>query len=612
MCGIIAYSGFRDAVDVIIEGLKRLEYRGYDSAGLGVLSHGKIQLRKCSGRITSLQDLLSRSPVTGNTGIGHTRWATHGAPTDTNSHPHASSDGKLILAHNGVIENYKVLKEKLESLGHVFKSETDTEVLAHLVGYFYSKQQAGKNRLVRAVKQALSEVEGTYGIAVMHEDEPGKVVGARRGSPLVLGLGEGENFLSSDVSAMVSFTRDVVYLNDGDVVEMDERSYNLSSLFSGSVSRQKSRVEWDAEDAQLGLYPHYMLKEIFEQPTALRNVMRGRLNWEQSDAKLGGLQDLKLSSVKRILILGCGTALHAGKMGEYIIEELSGVPVETDFSSEFRYRNSPIDDGTLVFVISQSGETVDSLAAMREVQRKGVKAFGLVNVVGSTIARESDGGVYLHAGPEIGVAATKSFTSQVVALTLIGLALGRSRTLSAREGSEILSALQRLPETVERLLEKSEEIKKAALNYITAKNMLFLGRLANYPAAMEGALKLKEISYIHAEAYPSAELKHGVIALISPDVPTVLIATRDGVYEKNKSTLQEIKARGGKVITIALENDDDISEHADTVITVPETHHIIQPVINVIALQLFAYHLAVALGRDVDKPRNLAKSVTVE
>ena len=612
MCGIIAYSGFRDAADVIIEGLKRLEYRGYDSAGLGVLSHGKIQLRKCSGRITSLQDLLSRSPVTGNTGIGHTRWATHGAPTDTNSHPHASSDGKLILAHNGVIENYKVLKEKLESLGHVFKSETDTEVLAHLVGYFYSKQQAGKNRLVRAVKQALSEVEGTYGIAVMHEDEPGKVVGARRGSPLVLGLGEGENFLSSDVSAIVSFTRDVVYLNDGDVVEMDERSYNLSSLFSGSVSRQKSRVEWDAEDAQLGLYPHYMLKEIFEQPTALRNVMRGRLNWEQSDAKLGGLQDLKLSSVKRILILGCGTALHAGKMGEYIIEELSGVPVETDFSSEFRYRNSPIDDGTLVFVISQSGETVDSLAAMREVQRKGVKAFGLVNVVGSTIARESDGGVYLHAGPEIGVAATKSFTSQVVALTLIGLALGRSRTLSAREGSEILSALQRLPETVERLLEKSEEIKKAALNYITAKNMLFLGRLANYPAAMEGALKLKEISYIHAEAYPSAELKHGVIALISPDVPTVLIATRDGVYEKNKSTLQEIKARGGKVITIALENDDDISEHADTVITVPETHHIIQPVINVIALQLFAYHLAVALGRDVDKPRNLAKSVTVE
>jgi glucosamine--fructose-6-phosphate aminotransferase (isomerizing) len=612
MCGIIAYSGFRDAVDVIIEGLKRLEYRGYDSAGLGVLSHGKIQLRKCSGRITSLQDLLSRSPVTGNTGIGHTRWATHGAPTDTNSHPHASSDGKLILAHNGVIENYKVLKEKLESLGHVFKSETDTEVLAHLVGYFYSKQQAGKNRLVRAVKQALSEVEGTYGIAVMHEDEPGKVVGARRGSPLVLGLGEGENFLSSDVSAMVSFTRDVVYLNDGDVVEMDEHSYNLSSLFSGSVSRQKSRVEWDAEDAQLGLYPHYMLKEIFEQPTALRNVMRGRLNWEQSDAKLGGLQDLKLSSVKRILILGCGTALHAGKMGEYIIEELSGVPVETDFSSEFRYRNSPIDDGTLVFVISQSGETVDSLAAMREVQRKGVKAFGLVNVVGSTIARESDGGVYLHAGPEIGVAATKSFTSQVVALTLIGLALGRSRTLSAREGSEILSALERLPETVERLLEKSEEIKKAALNYITAKNMLFLGRLANYPAAMEGALKLKEISYIHAEAYPSAELKHGVIALISPDVPTVLIATRDGVYEKNKSTLQEIKARGGKVITIALENDDDISEQADTVITVPETHHTIQPVINVIALQLFAYHLAVALGRDVDKPRNLAKSVTVE
>jgi len=612
MCGIIAYTGFRNAADVIIKGLKRLEYRGYDSAGLGISENGAIKLRKCSGRISCLEELLARDPISGTAGIGHTRWATHGPPTDVNSHPHTDSTGKLIVVHNGVVENYKSLKKRLQANGHLFQSDTDTEVLAHLIGECYEQDSHGENRLVKAVTNAISQVEGTYGIAVMHVDEPGKIVGARKGSPLVLGLGRGENFLSSDVSAIIPYTNDVIYLNDGDIVEVSKDTYGLSGLFSRNIVRQTSRVEWNTEDAELGGFPHYMLKEIFEQPTALRNVMRGRMDWEHSTSKLGGLQDLKLSSVKRILILGCGSALHAGNMGEYIIEELSGVAVETDFSSEFRYRNSPIDEGTLVIVISQSGETVDSLAAMREVQRKGFKAFGLVNVVGSTIARESNGGVYLHAGPEIGVAATKSFTSQVTALTLIGLALGRSRNLSAREGSEILSALRMLPDTVERVIQSSERIRNVALKYKNARSMLFLGRLANYPAAREGALKLKEISYIHAEAYPSAELKHGVIALISPEVPTLLLATRDGVYEKNLSTLQEIKARNGNVIAVVHENDDDIAGLADDVILVPETHQIIQPIVNVVALQLFAYHLAVALDRDVDKPRNLAKSVTVE
>jgi len=612
MCGIIAYCGFRNAVEVIIEGLRRLEYRGYDSAGLGVCVDGEIQTRKCSGRISNLEELLARKPLFGHTGLGHTRWATHGPPTDINSHPHSSQDRKLILVHNGVIENYQWIKNKLESQGHIFISQTDTEVLAHLIGVKYNNLPESNDRLLQAVKHALMEVEGTYGIAVLHADAPTKIVGARRGSPLILGLGEGENFLSSDVAAMVSFTRDVIYLSDGDIIELDERSYNIASLFSGHVSRNKSRVDWTSEDTDLGGFPNYMLKEIFEQPTAIRNVMRGRLNWEHSDAKLGGLQNVKLANIKRILILGCGTARHAGMVGEYIIEELSGVPVETDFSSEFRYRNSPIDEGTLVFVISQSGETVDSLAAMREVQKKGVKAYGLVNVVGSTIARESDGGVYLHAGPEIGVAATKSFTSQVVALTLIGLAIGRTRNLSASDGNELLTALQNLPETVARLINTSNKIREVALRYCLTKNMLFLGRLANYPIALEGALKLKEISYIHAEAYPSAELKHGVIALISQEFPTVLIATKDGVYDKNKSTLQEIKAREGKVVSVVLEEDDDIASLSDDVIRVPQTHPILQPIVNVVALQLFAYHIAVALKRDVDKPRNLAKSVTVE
>lgn len=612
MCGIIAYSGFREAADVILEGLRRLEYRGYDSAGIGAINGRGLEIRKCVGRINRLSELLATNPLSANTAIGHTRWATHGPPTESNCHPHLDASGRLALVHNGVIENYKKIKDRLTKKGHKFLSDTDTEVLAHLIGDYYTNMSPSEERLVNSVKKALTEVEGTYGIAVIHADEPGRVVGARRGSPLVIGIGEGENFLGSDVSAMVSFTRDVIYLNDQDVVVIDDRGYHISTLSAKDVQREKSRVDWDAGDAELGNFPHYMLKEIFEQPTSLRNVMRGRLNWDQGDAKLGGLHDVKLSQVKRILLLGCGTALHAGMYGEYAIEELSGVPVETDFSSEFRYRNSPVDEGTLVFVISQSGETVDTLAAMREVQRKGVKAYGLCNVVGSTIARESDGGVYLHAGPEIGVAATKSFTSQATALVLIGLSLGRTRKLSARQGAELLNALSRLPETVEKVLARSNDIKKIAEKYKHTQSMLYLGRLANYPIALEGALKLKEISYIHAEAYPAAELKHGVIALVSPETPTMIIATQDGVYDKNRATIQEIKARNGEVIAVANEGDNDLADSADSVLYVPATHQLLQPIVNVVALQLFAYHIAAALGRDVDKPRNLAKSVTVE
>ncbi len=614
MCGILGYAGGREATDLLLEGLRRLEYRGYDSAGLCLLDGPGIAVRKCAGRIDSLAQLVGASPVHGSTGISHTRWATHGEPTDANAHPHLDRSGKLALVHNGVVENYLEIRARLASKGHAFLSQTDSEVLAHLIGEHYDRLPPSPDRLLAAVRDALPEVTGTYGIAIVHADHTGEIVGARRGSPLVLGIGENEFLLSSDVTALVAHTRDVVYLNDHDLVWIADGSYQLTSLTRAQIDREVRKVEWDSEAAQRGDFAHFMLKEIFEQPASLENVMRGRLDWENCSARLGGLNmtPRELRQIDRIMIVACGTALHAGMVGEYLIEELAHLPVEVDFASEARYRNSPLDSRTLVFVVSQSGETADTLAAMREVQRKGLRALGICNVVGSTIARESDGGVYMHAGPEIGVAATKSFTSQVAVFALLGLLLGRLRHLTAPAGRDILEALQALPSQVSEILKYNDAIRAVAEKYAASSDMLFLGRQANYPIGLEGALKLKEISYIHADACPSAEIKHGVIALISPDFPAVIICPRDGVYEKNLSNLQEIKARKGRVIAVAHPDDKTVASMADDILPVPETHPIAQPILNVIPLQLFAYHIAVALGRDVDKPRNLAKSVTVE
>jgi glucosamine--fructose-6-phosphate aminotransferase (isomerizing) len=614
MCGIVGFTGTRPAAPLLVEGLARLEYRGYDSSGLATLDADGLHIRKRAGRIAALQQVLARDPAPGPCGISHTRWATHGAPSDVNSHPHLDQSGHLAVVHNGVIENYAALKARLEKDGHTFQSETDTEVLAHLIGTHYDALPPHPDRLLDAVRAALPEVRGTYGIGVLHANHPGELVGARRGSPLVIGLGDGEYFLASDVTPLVAHTRDVVYLNDYDIVHLTPDGYRITSLTDGAAERNVSRVDWDAAEAERGDFPHYMLKEIFEQPAAIENALRGRLDLENATANFGGLNldQHALRRTSRILHVACGSALHASRTGEYLIEELAQIPVDCDFASEFRYRNSPMDSDTIAFVVSQSGETADSLAAMREVRRKGVRALGIVNTVGSTIARESDGGIYLHAGPEIGVAATKSFVAQCTVFALLALYFGRTRHLSARDGRELIAAFQTLPDQVRAILERNEAIRRVAEHYAAARSMLFLGRLANYPIALEGALKLKEISYIHAEALPAAELKHGVIALVSPEVPTVLVAPEDGVHEKNLATLQEIKARGGPVIAVATEGDTSIAHRADHVLWVPRTHDILQPILNVVPLQLFAYHLAVLLGCDVDKPRNLAKSVTVE
>ena len=614
MCGIVAYAGGREAVDVLLQGLSRLEYRGYDSSGVCVESHGRLEIRKKAGRLEKLTQLLASQPVTGKVGISHTRWATHGEPNDTNAHPHTDQSGLLALVHNGVIENFSEIKTRLQGQGHTFQSQTDTEVLAHLVGEHYEKLDPSPDRLLQAVKDALLEVSGTYGVAVMHAAYPGEIVGARRGSPLILGVGQSECLLASDVTAVVQLTRDVIYLSDFDVVRIRAGQYEISSLHKEAIQRQVTRVDWDSESAARGQFPHFMLKEIFEQPSSLENALRGRLDPEECTAHLGGLPftSMEARQLRRIQILACGSALHAAMTGEYIIEELARMPVECDFASEFRYRNTPMDDGTLALVVSQSGETADTLAAMREVQRKGFPAYGIVNTVGSTIARESNGGVYLHAGPEIGVAATKSFTSQTLVFVLLALHFGRMRHLSAPQGREMIDALQKLPSMVSEVLEESDRIREVAGKYCRARSMLFLGRQANYPIALEGALKLKEISYIHAEAFPSAELKHGIIALVEPGVPTLAICPQDTVYEKNLSNIQEVRARKGPIIALTTRGNKGIRAFAEDVIEVPHTHPCVQPILNAVALQLFSYHAAVQLGCDVDKPRNLAKSVTVE
>ena len=619
MCGIIGYVGKADATPILLEGLRRLEYRGYDSSGLAVMngnSDAPIQTRKRSGRLDNLRTLLTENPAEGNCGISHTRWATHGEPTDENAHPHHDRSGKLALVHNGVIENYQILKDQLEEAGHTFHSQTDSEVLAHLVGNAYEEgtESDPQRRLVEAVREALHHVSGTYGLVAMHADIPGFLVGARFGSPLVVGLGKGEKFLASDVGAIVSHTTDAIYLRDRDLVCLTEDDFSIENVDGDQAEYEVSTVDFTPEQAEKGEFPHYMLKEIFEQPTSIQNAFRGRLVDDQASAILGGLglTPRELRDVDRIVLCGCGTASHAAMVGEYLIEHLARIPTEVEIASEFRYRNPPLDKNTLVFVLSQSGETIDTLAAMREGQRKGHRVLGIVNSVGSTIARESDGGSYLYSGPEIGVAATKSFTSQVTLLTLLAILLGRMRHLSVDAGQQLLKELRELPAKVEKILSQSEHIRQIALKYIDAKGMLFLGRQFNYPTALEGALKMKEISYIFASGHAAAELKHGIIALVSEETPSVFIMPKDSVYDKNVSTLEEVKARKGPVIAVTTEGSTELERIADDVIYIPPVSECLSPILASIPLQLLSYHFAVALECDVDKPRNLAKSVTVE
>jgi len=614
MCGIVAYLGEKEAQPLLLEGLRRLEYRGYDSSGIAVLNGNGLEIMKKVGRIQQLENALASHPLHGTLGISHTRWATHGKPTDANAHPHTDASGKLAIVHNGVIENYGVLKKKLMDKGYQFRTETDTEVLAFLIGFhFDTLDSETENRLEMAVMEALREVTGTYGMVAIHEDQPDVMVGARRGSPLVLGIGQHEHFLASDVSAMAAHTQTVAHLRDFDVVTINREGYRLKSLSQNKTGLEISKIDYQKGDDELGDFPHYMLKEIFEQAVSVQNAVRGRLNHEESTAQLGGLNltPQELREIDRILITGCGTAMHAGIVGEYIIESLAHVPVEIDYASEFRLRNSPMDRRTLVLVVSQSGETEDTLGALREARRKGHRVLGICNNVASTLARETDGGVYMYAGPEVSVAATKSFTSQAVIFSLLGLLLGRMRFLSATQGREIIGAIEALPDQITRVLRQSDHIRAIAKKYQGAKSMLFLGRQMQYGIALEGALKMKEITYIHAEGHPTAELKHGVIALVDENTPSVFLCPKDGVYDKNINNMQQIKARKGPVIAVATEGDEEILNHADDVFYIPDAPEYTAPILSVVPLQLFAYHMAVILGRDVDKPRNLAKSVTV-
>jgi len=623
MCGIVGYVGRAQATPILLDGLRRLEYRGYDSAGIAVVDEGEFATRKCAGRIASLAKLVNKQPVSGSLGISHTRWATHGKVNDENAHPHFDASGKLALVHNGVIENYQALKDELIRGGDTkFRSDTDTEVLAHLIGKFYDDSCAStvdapgkKARLFDAARAALRQVIGTYGIALIHADVPNFMIGARRGSPLVLGVGNGENFLASDVSAIVAYTRDAVYLNDFDVVAAGPDKFEISSLAGDITEHPVSKVDFTAEDVGKGDYPHYMLKEIFEQPNTVRDAMRGRLNPDESTARLGGLNmgAPQLRDVGRIVLTGCGTALHAARVGEYLIEKMASIPTEVDYASEFRHRNTPMTPETLVFAISQSGETADTLGALRESRRKGFRTLGICNNVASTIARESDGGVYMHAGPEIGVAATKSFTSQLTILTLLGLLFGRMRNLATAEGTRVIEALQALPAQIDAVLELNDQVKEIAARYANVNGFLFFGRQLNFPIALEGALKMKEITYLFAEGHPSAELKHGVIALIRPDLPSIFIAPDDSVFSKNLNNIEQVKARKGPIIALTSGNcAKHLKGIADEIILLPEAPDYVMPILAVIPLQLLAYHVAVELGRDVDKPRNLAKSVTVE
>ncbi len=617
MCGIVGYVGKAKAAPIILDGLKRLEYRGYDSAGVAVLDDGDFKVAKQTGRVEGLLKKAGASTLPGSCGIGHTRWATHGGVTDANAHPHLSSDGRIALIHNGVIENFSAIKKFLLSKGYTFSSETDTEVLCNLISYHYDKEAApadGSSRLLASVRKTLFHVEGTYGICVLCRDCPRELVAARKGSPLILGVGQDELVVASDVAALVSRTQNVVYLKDGELVGIRDKVFEISTIDQTDVSPVIDKITWQVQDAELGDFAHYMEKEIFEQPQALENAMRGRFAEDGSTANFGGLNANanELRTISRLMFCACGTALHAGMVTEHLVERFARIPVECDHASEFRYRNTPLFSNTLFFVISQSGETIDTLAAMREAQRKGFKVLAINNVVGSTIAREADGGIYQHAGPEIGVASTKAFTSQLMIGAMLALYLGRIRDMSFRDGVEIVKALKDAPHKVRLALEQAQHIREVAKRYARFNDMLFLGRLELFPIALEGALKLKEISYIHAEAYPAAEMKHGPIALINTECPSVFLVPQNELFNKVISSMQEIKARGGPIIAITTDDAELPEGLADDVITIPACHEAVLPIVATIPLQLFSYFVAVERGCDVDKPRNLAKSVTVE
>jgi len=618
MCGIVGYIGNRKAVPVILDGLKRLEYRGYDSAGLVVLNKNGYRIFKKKGRVENLERIID-SNFEGNIGIGHTRWATHGKPSDKNSHPHWSCDKKIFVVHNGIIENYKVLKEKLGKKGHIFNSDTDTEVVAHLIEDILNSSK-GKITFEEAVRLTLKAIQGSYALVIINLNEPDKLIVAKNSSPLLIGIGditketEQEYFVASDASALLSYTRGIIYLNDKEYGILTRKGYRVADLERKPVQKEKQLIEWTLEEASKQGYPHFMLKEIFEGPEAIENSSRGRIIAKEGKAKLGGLENVskELKKINRLIIVGCGTAYYAGLLGKYMFEEYAGIAAEAENASEFRYRQPVFSSSSALLSISQSGETADTLAAIREAKKKGLLTLGITNVVGSTISREVDAGVYNHIGPEIGVASTKAFISQLVVLLLMVLHFGRERKMPINVGKEICRELILLPQKMRRIFRFKEKIENIAYKYSKYNNFLYLGRKYSFPIALEGALKLKEISYVHAEGYSSGEMKHGPLALIDENFPSIFIAPRDSVYKKTVSNMEEIKARGGQIIAIATEGDKLIEKLADDVIYIPKTLELTSPLLSIIPLQLFAYYMAVLRGCDVDKPRNLAKSVTVE
>ncbi len=607
MCGIVGYCGPRATPEVLLQGLKRLEYRGYDSAGVCVAHHGKLQVVKRVGKLRELTLALDHS-LPGSYGIGHTRWATHGGITETNAHPHLDRTGKIALVHNGIIENYETLRARLENKGYRFQSETDTEVIVQLISDFY------QGDLEDAVRQTLSLLKGTYGLAILHADHPDIIIAARNGSPLVIGVGEGEMFLGSDVAAMVAYTRQVIYMEDGDIAVIDRQGYRLTNSFDRKVDKKIETISYQLEEIEKGAYPHFMLKEIHEQVHSIPRAYQGRIDHENATAKLGGLnmKSQQLLHIDRVKIIAAGTSWHAGMVGAYLLESLARIPAQVELSSEVRYRNPIIEKNCLYFAVSQSGETADTLFAMRELQRKGATVLGIVNAVGSTIARESNGGVYIHSGPEIAVASTKAFTSQVTVFYLLALMFARLRHLSWPEGKKFIAELESVPGKLSLALEQEAHIQALAKKYAAYKDFLFLGRGINFPVALEGALKLKEISYIHAEGFSAAEIKHGPIALINPETPSLFLVPNDSLRDKVVSNINEVKGRGGPVIAVCEDGDTEVMRLADDVITVPSVSEFFTPLVMVVPLQLFSYYCALELGRDVDQPRNLAKSVTVE
>ncbi len=616
MCGIVAYLGHKSAQPILVEGLKRLEYRGYDSAGVALLAGDAFMIIKTAGRISALEAILPAKTPKAKLGIGHTRWATHGAPNTTNAHPHVDSTAKITVVHNGIVENYLTLKKWLSEKGCVFATDTDTEVIANLIGYFYATGDGcdGQNKFEWSVQQALNELCGSYGLAIMCADYPDMLIGAKKGSPLILGVGENEYIIASDASAIVEHTTQAIYLSDNEMVTITTAGFHTKTIDNVAVSKDLKKIEFSLEQIELAGFDHYMLKEITEQPTALATCLGGRVDAKNARIVLGGIQShlRELTQAKRIILTACGTAWHAALVGEFLFEQLARIPAEVEYASEFRYRNPIVDDGTVVIAISQSGETADTLAAVELAKERGALVLGVVNVVGSTIARTTDAGVYLRVGPEIGVASTKAFTAQVAVLAMLAIELGRRRHLASDYAADLLEKLGAIPGKIGQILLQSEYIKQIAEAYIDRENWLFLGRGLNYPVALEGALKLKEISYIHAEGLPAAEMKHGPIALITEQMPAVFVATKSAQYEKILGNIEEVRARGGKTIIVATEGDEQIEQYADHLITIPDAVDQLQPMLTVVPLQLLAYHAAVLRGHDVDKPRNLAKSVTVE